>query len=61
MSVRPARQKNPHAVALGRCSAVKRWGAGPPKTVRLADLPPEDRAVVWALVESLRAAREKTA
>ena len=54
----PFREKDPHAVALGRRSALRRWGAGPAKTVRIADLSSEDRAAVWALVERLRAARE---
>jgi hypothetical protein len=56
----PSREKDPNAVALGRRSALKRWGAEPARTVRMADLPAEERAAVWALVERLRASREKT-
>ncbi len=55
-----SREKDPHAVALGRRSALRRWGAGPAKTLRMADLSAEDRAAVWALVERLRASREET-
>jgi len=57
----PPPEKNPHAVALGRRSAVRRWGSGPAKTVRISDLPAQDRAAVWALVERLRASRETSA
>lgn len=46
--------KNPVFVEAGRRGALKRWG-GPPRTVRLDALTPDQRRLVLALVDAARA------
>ena len=45
--------KNPKRVEAGRKAAVTRWGE--PRVVRLDDLTTEQRRLVLALIEALRA------
>lgn len=47
-----SKDKDPRLVESGRRGALKRWG--PPKTIRLDDLPPEQRAFIVELVEVAR-------
>jgi hypothetical protein len=44
--------KDPTKVAAGQSGARKRWGE--PRIVRLDALTPDERAVVLALVDSMR-------
>jgi hypothetical protein len=48
--------KNPLKIKAGHAGAAKRWG--PPRHARLDDLPPEQRALVLALIEAARAAKK---
>lgn len=51
--------KNPAKVKAGLASARARWGDGPPRIVRLADLDSDDRALVQALVAAVRSQRSQ--
>lgn len=46
------RPKHPGRVAGGRRTALKRWG--PPRTISLADLAPEQRSFIVELVAVAR-------
>ncbi len=47
--------KDPVLSEAGKRGALKRWG--PPKTIRVADLTPDQRRLVNALVEAARATK----
>lgn len=57
----PARPKEAWRVAAGKEGARRRWGDGPPKTVRLADLHPADREAVLAILRARRNAEAAAA
>lgn len=44
--------KNPRNVSAGKKGAEARWG--PPRTIDLRDLPPEQRAFIAALIDVAR-------